>query len=110
MKPSQAKQYLTQLQEFKADPATLMSELEVVRKMAIDGYKTEKATAKGEVVEVFETDLRTAVAAIKETRELVKTLIVIAGDEIGDSRDYQFQLTVVTKPATPKLSSGADDI
>ena len=96
--PKQAKQYLSQLTEFNADPQVLFTELDRIRTLAIDGYQTEKATAKGEVVSVTEVDLRTAVAAIKETRELVKMLITLAGSELDTARDYQFTLNVITKP------------
>lgn len=96
--PKQAKRYLDQLQEFNADPQVLLTELDKIRTMCIDGYTTEKATAKGEVVSVTEVDMRTAVAAIKETRELIKTLITIAGEAGEESRDYQFNLHVITSP------------
>lgn len=96
--PKKAKQYLDQLSEFNADPQVLLMELDRIRSMCIDGYRTEKATVKGEVVELVEKDVRTAVAAIKETRELVKMLITIAGSELEDTKDYQFNLTVITSP------------
>jgi hypothetical protein len=100
--PKQARQYLAQLQEYNADPLTLLMELDKVRTMCLDGYQTEKATAKGEVVNVTEVDPRTVVAAVKETRELIKFLMVAAGDAGEDQRDYVFNLNVISAPPAPK--------
>ena len=97
MDARKAKKYLDQLSEFNADPLILLTELDKIRTMCIEGYTTERATPKG-VMEVHEKDLRTAVAAIKQTQDLLELMMKTAGTELGDDRDYQFQISVITKP------------
>lgn len=99
------KQLLSQVTEYHSDPLTILSQVEEVRRLALEeGVLSDKVHQKEGVVECNERNPGTAVAALKLKFDILKWLVERADREVIE--DVSCQLIVpgldLTRPEEMK--------